>query len=226
MSTHTFLALTTEDLILSSSSILGGAYVPGLVCSQCLNPLIAAVAVKADTHLKLLDGTCANRYHPGPWLAAMRNKKYFLNSVDCADDAKVAAHYRPHFRGLLLFDQLFPGEADAKSLLQPLRSGGAVTRDQLWAIAKYILMTGKPKDLLERRDQLMRLLLLEELPELNDEERDFVVRLCDTIGDCNPTISESQMIAALQHKFCLELLAFSNKFLAAWPPQLGFITIE
>jgi len=226
MSKHTFLALTTEELNLSSPSILGGAYVPGLVCSQCLTPLTEAVVARPDTHLQLLDGTCANRYRPGPWLAAMRNKKYFLNSLDCADDTKVPVHYRPHFRGLLLFDQLFPGKADTKSLLQPLRSGEKVTQEQLWAIAKPILLTGKPKDLLERRDHLMRLLLLEELPELTEDERDFVVSLRDTIGGANPAILESHTITALQHKFCLELLAFSNKFLAAWPPKQGAITIS
>lgn len=223
---HTFLALTTDELKLSSSLILGGAYVPGLVCSKCLNPLTAAVVVKTNTHLQLLDGTCAYRHHPGPWLATMRNKKYFQNSVDCTDDAKVAVHYRPHFRGLLLFDQLFPGEADTKSLLQPLRDGGEVTQDQLWAIAKFILMTGKPKNLLERRDYLMRLRILLELVALSEEERNFVVSMLDTIGDENPALSESQMITALQHKFCLEILPFSNKFLANWPPQHGSITFE
>lgn len=227
MSKHTFLALTNDDLGLSSPEILGAVYAPGLVCTSCLKPLAAGIVVDYLGFWGLLDGICANKKRPGKWLTAIRNKRYFLNKTDCDDDAKLSPTLRIYLRGMLVFAQLFPGKVDAQALLEPLRTKNAdVTRDQLWEISKWFYFCGKPKDLLARRDLVWQLRLLADLNTLSGDDRAFVTRTLETGRDFDPNQATNNMLIALQHKYCGGLLTFSRKLLEAWPPQHGSITIE
>ena len=226
MTEHTFLALTNADLGLSSLTILGAVYAPGLVCTNCQHPLNFGMVVNTQTGLALLGQTCAVNHQPKLWVKALQSKKYYLSKFEVDQDAKLPVSQQVYFRAATLYRQMHPEEFFARLMLLPFFKDEEVTPELCHDISRMVRPIGKLKDLLSRRDQLFRLQLLIELGDQLENQKAKIAGLLKVTLLNGLTKKQNAMVVAIQHEYGENLMPFSQKLLAAWPPAYGSITLK
>ena len=225
MTEHTFLALTNTDLGLSSPTIQGAIYAPGLVCTHCQYPLNLGMVVNTEAGLELLGQTCAASHQPKPWVQAIKNKKYYQSRHEVFQDAKLPVDQRVYFRAAALYRQIHPEELLSRLMLLPFLKDEEITPELRRDISRMVRPIGKLKDLLSRRDQMFRLQLLAELGDQLESQKGKIAGLITVNILRGLTRKQNSMVLAIQHKYGEHLLPFSQKLLAAWPPVYGSITL-
>jgi len=225
MTEHTFIALTNADLGFSSPTILGAVYAPGLVCTHCQHPLNLGIVANTETGLELLGQTCAASHQPKLWVKALLSKKYYLSKFEVDQDAKLPVGQRVYFRAAALYRQIHPEEFFARLMLLPFLKDEEITPELRHDISRMVSPIGKLKDLLSRRDQLFRLQLLIELDDQLENQKAKIAGLIEVTRLRGLTSKQNAMVVAIQSKYGENLLLFSQKLLAAWPPAHGSITL-
>jgi hypothetical protein len=219
-----FLALTNQDLGLTSAHLVGVVHGPGLVCMRCQADLSVGVVLKQNGTLELLGRECASGYAPGPWFQALQIGKHYLTLAQLRADQSLKPRQRQTLRGLAVRLQLEPDHLEVRELHNQLLAGQALSAAQASRAEGCLAEMGGLPPMLVARNQMRRLSILGALPRLSWEAESQVSSLLGRLLRLE-YLSEKQnrLIYALQDQEVSAVLTYTTQLLRAWPPIGGWL---
>jgi hypothetical protein len=160
MTDYHFLCLTNADLNLSSPTIQGVVYCPGLVCTHCQMSLTYGIILNIDGQLELWGTTCAAKYDPRAWVDGINPWRHFLHKYEIETCKICTPRQQEDLRALALYTQIYPDEVVGKSIYRQFLKNGELDDDQVFHMRSILFGKGWINALVSRRDLLCRLKIL------------------------------------------------------------------